>query len=160
MVYEPKKKYEWNDNFKLKVDANVVGGVCEHLEEKDGSVTAQSFLDFSKSKDSPTHDLFEWDDAVAGNYYRLFQSRRTIGNLRVGVKDKDKEEIQGRAYVNVVEKDTAKYENICSVVSSKEKTQIVLKHIRDELHSFVVRNKNVEGFISVMEEELRLLKQE
>lgn len=160
MVYEPKKKYEWNDNFKLKVDANVVGGVCEHLEEKDGSVTAQSFLDFSKSEDSPTHDLFEWDDAVAGNYYRLFQSRRTIGNLRVVVKDKEKEEIQVRAYVNVVEKDTAKYENICSVVSSKEKTQIVLKHIRDELHSFVVRNKNVEGFISVMEEELRLLKQE
>ena len=61
MVYE--KKYSWRAG--KSVSAQVAGEVMEMIEKRDGELTKEAFLEESRPEDSPTHGLFEWDDAVA-----------------------------------------------------------------------------------------------
>ena len=78
------KKYSYSFG-SFSVSADVVGRVIEEIEEKDGSVTKESFLNASRPIESPTHDLFEWDDAIAAEKFRLRQSRRVIDHICVEV---------------------------------------------------------------------------
>ena len=159
MVYQPKKKYEWS-TFKRSVDANVVGGVMEMLEERDGSATAESFLEVSRPEDSETHSLFEWDDSVAAEKYRLDQSRRTINDLRVVYVTSEKEEVKVTAFINTSEKnDKANYENVVQALSNEGKKEVILNRLRGELNAFVVRNQHIEELADLLEEQVIKLKQ-
>lgn len=48
------------------------------LYERDGKLTAESVLDSARSKRSPLHTRFEWNDTVAAHEYRLEQARQMI----------------------------------------------------------------------------------
>lgn len=153
MVFQPKRKYEWSDSFKMAADPNVVGGVLEHLEESDGGVTAERFLDISRPEDSPTHSCFEWNDSVAAERYRMHQSRCTINALRVVYADKNGEDQQISAFVNVsAPEEKTTYENVWAALSDKEKKENVLNRIRNELDSFVIRNQHIEELADMLVE--------
>ena len=159
MVYQPKKKYEWS-TYNRSVDANVVGGVMEMLEERDGSASAETFLEASRPEESETHSLFEWDDSVAAEKYRLDQSRRTINDLRVVYVTPQKKEVKVSAFVNVNEKlDRASYESITHALSDEGKREIILNRLRGELDAFVTRNQHIEELADLLEEQAVKLKQ-
>lgn len=159
MVYQPKKKYEWS-TYNRSVDANVVGGVMEMLEERDGSATAESFLEASRPEGSETHSLFEWDDSVAAEKYRLDQSRRTINDLRVVYVTPQKKEVKVSAFVNVNEKlGRANYESITQALLDEGKKEIILNRLRGELEAFVIRNQHIEELADLLEEQAVKLKQ-
>ena len=156
MVYKPKKKYSWNYNFGAKVSADVVGATFEKLEEEQGQVNGENFLEASRPVDSATHNLFEWDDSVAAEKFRLSQSRQyiraltvTIVNIpqtiqRQGVKittDSGKAKpmpITTRAYVDTAPGRTTKgaYINIETALSDEDKRKVVLEHAYAELQMF------------------------
>lgn len=76
------KRYMWRDGFSYgKEKAQIVGEVIESIEERDGHVTTVSFLEESRPEESPTHDMFEWDDSVAAEKYRLRQSAKILGQI-------------------------------------------------------------------------------
>jgi len=77
-------------------------------------LTADSLLEEAKKKQSPLHELFEWDDNVASNLYRLQQARVIINdvkviiegnlypaieNVRVSIEGIDGQKIQERIYI-------------------------------------------------------------
>lgn len=153
MVYQPKRKYEWWDGYKRSVDANVVGGVVEQLEEKEGQVTRESFLEASRPDDAPTHALFEWDDSVAAERYRLDQSRHIINALRVVYVNNEKEEVKVSAFVQTSPTGASTvYENIHDALKDEGKREIVLNRIRGELDAFINRNRNIEELADILEE--------
>ena len=76
MVFELKKNYSWSYGG-FGVDANTVGKTLEQIEADTGSVTKEKLLDASRAEDSPTHALFEWNNEIAGEKYRLEQARST-----------------------------------------------------------------------------------
>ena len=94
MVFKPKRNYEWNPDtgYHPSIDANIVGGVIEQLEEQNGGVTADAFLEASRPENSPTHSVFEWNDGIAAENWRKQQSRTTINALRVVYIDRQGEE--------------------------------------------------------------------
>lgn len=50
--------------------------------ERNGRLTPQRVVEAAKSKKSPLHEFFEWNDVVAAEAYRLDQARaliRTVG---------------------------------------------------------------------------------
>lgn len=153
MVYKPKRSYEWNNNgFVPSLDANIVGGVCEHIEETEGGVTKHNFLEFSTPEDSPTHCLFEWDDGIAAHKYRLRQSTSIISCLRITYINKRKEEAKVNAFINVSRPEkTSVYESIESALSDDVKRSIVLARIQGELDAFVARNSTVEELADILE---------
>ena len=131
MVY----KYEWK--LKQSVDANVVGKEFERLEEQNGTLTAVDVLDSAKSEDSPLHELFEWDDTVAANKYRLSQASFYI---RILVKTEVQEEQPKsfRAYVNINPnpQSAGTFENTVTALSKEDTRRIVLNNALKELVSF------------------------
>lgn len=152
MVYQ--KRYTWN-NVNRSVPADVVGRTLERLEAENGYVDRKLFLDASRPEDSATHALFEWDDAVAAERYRLGQSRNIINDLAVVVVECEKddvqysiaiepnvaEEIAGQqlaAYVNCGDSRQSKvrYTNTLRAMSSVEGRLNVLRHAIAELRMF------------------------
>lgn len=152
MVFQPKRKYEWS-TFNRSIDANVVGGVMEMLEERDGSATKESFLEASRPEDSQTHSLFEWDDKVAAEAYRLKQSGAIINDLRVVYVTPKKEEVKVTAFVNVNSgKEKGNYENIAQALADEGKKEIILNRLRGELDAFIARNQHIEELADLLVE--------
>lgn len=151
MVYQPKRQYEWWDGYTRKVDANVVGGVVEQLESEHGTATKEDFLDVSRPENSPTHCLFEWDDSIAAEQYRLDQSRKIITNLRVVYLNTKNEETKVPAFINTAPpKEKCVYESIETALKHENKREIILNRLRGELDAFINRNKHIEELADIL----------
>lgn len=79
------KKYSYREGFSYKTPAQTVGGVLESIEASGQKITSESFLDASRPEESPTHEMFEWDDSIAAEKYRLQQSHRIINQIEVTI---------------------------------------------------------------------------
>jgi hypothetical protein len=72
----------------MQVPADVAAAELERIKEAhDGSLTPQQVVDESRPKRAPLHKAFEWDDAVAGELWRVDQARRIISGVRVVEED-------------------------------------------------------------------------
>lgn len=67
-------------------DAAMIGPVLRSLSEQ-GGVTARDVLDTARSKNSPLHSYFLWDDKVAADEFRLEQARRMMRSIRIRYVD-------------------------------------------------------------------------
>lgn len=140
MVY----KYEWK-YLERNVSAQIVGEHIQALEQRDSVVTPESFLDSARAEKSPIHPLFEWDDSVAAEHYRIQQSRKILTSIvKVVVppeegktieKDNQKRQV---AFVNVTEGVAKRGEYITTekALSQPETRQIVLNNALRELLAF------------------------
>ena len=55
--------------------------------KRDGQLTASGILKEAEKATSPLHGLFEWDDNVAANEYRLTQARQVIKRVNVTIEE-------------------------------------------------------------------------
>lgn len=60
------------------VEIDVIVDTIESVIERDGICHPSQLVEASRSEDSPTHTLFEWDDAKAAEAHRVEQARRVI----------------------------------------------------------------------------------
>lgn len=151
MVYE--KKYSWRAGHG-QVSPETAGKVLEAIEERDGAVTAESFLNESRPEDSPTHGCFEWNDSIAAEKYRLHQSQRAILDLVVEIKTED-EKIKKPAFVNVNSGGVASYNNVIYAFSVEESKNNVLANAFRELEAFKKKYSSLtemEGVIEAIEQ--------
>lgn len=129
------KKYSWRAGYSYRTPAETVGKVLENIEKRDGLVTAKSFLDESRSPESPTHTMFEWDNQIAAEKYRLHQSTCIINQIRITFDD----DICAPAFVNVSPIGTAKrgeFKNIRVAMQDEIARYNILKNALSELKSF------------------------
>lgn len=94
MVYE----YTWSGP-QYAVSAEKVAEHLHKLEKENGSVTREDFLESARSEDSEMHKLFEWDDTVAAEKFRLRQATDIIHSIKVTVVEEEKEPVSVRAFV-------------------------------------------------------------
>lgn len=149
MVGISRKRYSYVIN-KYKVSADVVGKTMEEIEAKEGAVTSKNFLEASRPEDSPTHAIFEWDDSVAAEKYRLAQSSECIRNIRIEIEEVPTQEVQlklklsdaddepqkpnkctARAFVNTTESvgtRPGRYESFAKVMSDKDKRFVAINN--------------------------------
>ena len=153
MVYKPKRQYSWLVPT-TKVSAEVAGAVMEQIEETQGVLTKENFLEASRAEDSPTHKLFEWDNDKAAEKYRLTQSGRYIANMRVTIETEEREAVDTsvrleerkedekpntvRAFMSISKDrtDRAVYINHEKAMSDKKLRATVLEHAAQELEMF------------------------
>lgn len=55
-----------------------------------GSLTPDLVVKDAEDSSSPLHDLFEWDDSIAGHKYRIEQARQVITSVRVVITTEHK----------------------------------------------------------------------
>lgn len=124
-----KKEYSWTISGFFKVDANEVG---KELEKLGDDLTPDNVLEVAKDESNVMHNMFEWDDTVAGQKYRLWQARNIISNIRVNVISDDSEKRKIRAFVTT-KKETV-FEPIEKVVKNTDRYAILLNNAYRELN--------------------------
>jgi len=78
-----KLKYKVTEKFTEEV-------ISEILEIKDKKgLTASTLLESAKKKKSKLYDMFEWEDSIAGEKWRLHQARLLINEVKIIVEDKE-----------------------------------------------------------------------
>jgi hypothetical protein len=133
-----KRGYEYGA-VQYRVPADVVGGVLEEIEARDGAVTKEAFLEESRPEDAPTHRMFEWDDAKAAEKYRLVQSKNIINNLKVVIQKNDEEPMALKAFVNVSsgsQFSSGRYIRVEAAIADDRSRGVMFRNALAELGSF------------------------
>lgn len=71
------------------------------IVQRDGVLTPEAVLEAARPKTSPLHALFEWDNKVAGEQFRLYQAATLIRRCKVTVETAPETTARVRAYTNV-----------------------------------------------------------
>ena len=66
-------QYKFIAGFKQE-DAQTVGELCAMLEQSNDGLSPRTLLEASRDESSPIHHMFEWDDRIAGEQWRLEQA--------------------------------------------------------------------------------------
>ena len=54
-------------------------------DQNGGKLTPELVVQSARSKNSPLHDYFDWDDKVAGVHWRIQQARELIRSIRIEI---------------------------------------------------------------------------
>lgn len=156
------KKYSYRSGYAYKVPAQTVGKALESIEEKEGKVTSASFLEYSRPETSDTHSMFEWNDSIAAEKYRLRQSAAIIGQIEVEIQyidtSQEASEIQITpvpAFVNVAGKSTrasATFVNVVTAVDNKDMWKQVVQNAVAELNAFKRKYSRFKEFEKIIKD--------
>lgn len=64
--------------------------LAEIAGRNNGSLTPDLVVKDAEDSSSPLHELFEWDDGIAGHKYRIEQARQVITSVRVVITTEHK----------------------------------------------------------------------
>lgn len=133
MVY----KYEWGI-YRFPVSAEVVGKRCEELEKENVTLSKEALLDSARDEDDELHPLFEWNDGIAAEKYRLHQAGQVLSSLKITViQDQEEEPKQVKAFVQVTrDAHRAVYMNTQTALKRVDTREAVLKIALQELAAF------------------------
>lgn len=74
----------WRPTSKISLDPEIVFDELNKITEKNGgSLLPEAVVKSAKSSRSPLHSVFQWDDDVAANLYRVDQARHLIRSIEV-----------------------------------------------------------------------------
>ena len=113
-------------------------------------MTADLVVSAAKSKRSPLHNAFEWDDSAAAHEYRLSQARHLIRHVVVTM-EVGGEERNVRAFValNAPEEKGRDYQAISVVLGDKELRQQALDRALGDMEAFERRYNEFEELFEV-----------
>jgi Cu/Ag efflux pump CusA len=131
--------YQWKTR-EYKVDAQAAG---EELERISGvhSLTPETIVNESTPKESPLHEIFEWNNEKAGHEWRKQQARVMIGNL-VTVQIEEQEVEPVRAFINVAGEEN-EYAPIEVVVRNQELYDRYVMQALRELESYKKKYRDI-----------------
>lgn len=70
-----------------KISEPVIAEI-EHIRTESG-LTPRNIVETARSSDNPLHGLFEWDDSIAGEKYRLYQARVLVNQVEVVIEGEE-----------------------------------------------------------------------
>jgi hypothetical protein len=123
----------------VAASAQKVGERLQELEKAQGGrpITPQVVVDDARSKRSPLHECFEWDDSIAAEQHRLSQARHVMSHIRVVQADSTEPR---HLFVNVTPVDVERgYMSVSKVLSDAELFAQVLDRAERDLESFAKR---------------------
>ncbi len=97
-------EYRWKLSGRMyPIPAQLVGEAIEDISKKHDGVTPQLLVDESREETAPMHPLFEWDNTIAAENYRIVQGREVLRSIVVVRISEDPTESGEtiRAFVNV-----------------------------------------------------------
>lgn len=119
------QRYAFRSGNRYSVGADVAGVELARIQQAYGAVTPATVVDEARPEEAPLHPVFEWDDSVAAEHYRVWQARRLIKSVEVIVEDDKREPV----YVHVpkrVESDAGGYQPVSVVVNRPDMYALAL----------------------------------
>lgn len=123
-----------------KANAQVIGDTLAKIgKANDGKLTPKAVLEAARSKTSPLHKHFEWDDSVAAERYRLDQAREIIGIIRVV----DAKAGERPAYISIASDEGTSYRTVQDVASSADLQMAILRQCDRDLEAITRRYRQL-----------------
>ena len=110
------------------LDPQIVGEELERIRSRSGKLLPHEVVKESKPKRAPLHKAFEWDDAIAGNKYRVFQARNLIRSVRVV-----REEKSSPAFVHIPKPDGPYYQSTDVAVQNVDEFALAVEALAKKL---------------------------
>lgn len=129
----------------------------ERIYNTNGVLTPQGVVDDARPEGSALHSRFEWDDATAGEKYRLDQARHLIRSVRVTVQARpDADPVQVRAFHNVAVSDDGphEYQPLRVLMDDPGSAERALRRARDEWLQLRRKYADLAGFLSMVEADI------
>jgi hypothetical protein len=129
------------------------------IEERDGILYPQAVVDFARDPETHLHNKFEWDDAKAGEGYRIWQARQLISVQVLFLNDKDGKEKQSPAFVSLTTDRALKggYRSMVTVLSDNDMRVKMLRDARRELGTFRKKYQDLVELADVFQEIEKIL---
>lgn len=148
--------YRWKTVSGIKADAQRAGEQFETLEKTVG-LTAQTVLDANREENTPLHDEFEWNDAVAAELHRLEQARLLIRMICVS-PEKQEQNTNVRAFFKV--SDANGYESLNVIIKDEDKYSKLLAQAISEFKAFENKYHSLTELVPLFETFKRIKKEE
>ncbi len=137
------------------VSAEDAGRTIEAIAARNGGQAKPEMLvDVARRVSHPLHHYFEWDDATAGEHYRVMQARALIRSVVIHVSNEPTRVI--RAFVSV--NPGKGYELIGDVMSDVDKRAKLLSRALIELDQMQARYSDLRELAKVWEAAARVKK--
>lgn len=117
---------KWRVNGIFKADAQKV-----YEEIGDSEISAEELLERARQDDTELHKCFEWDDAVAGEKYRLQQARQVLNSLVFIPVEETEQPVRIFSYTQ-----ETKYKPTIQMVVNIDEYQSLLAQAKRELDAF------------------------
>lgn len=142
----------------FRVPAQVAGERLAQLSAGREVVSPKEVVDDARPEDADLHPVFEWDDAEAGEKYRITQAQQLIRSIRVvAPAEEGKPPEHKRVYVNVTVGIERGYAPLVRVMSDGELRDQVLVACRAEMKAWRTRYAELHEFAALFTEVDRVL---
>lgn len=133
--------YQWKQGARVpaSADAQKVGEELERIRVKhNGRLEPEWVVHNAKSPRNPLHDLFEWDDTVAAQNFRVDQARSVIRSVDVVVEEAPQMK-PTRAFVSVVQERDRSYTSVQHAMSDDDLRKQLIAQAYAELEAWQKR---------------------
>jgi hypothetical protein len=143
--------YEFAENSRFQpgavLQAKDVGSRLEELRKKfKGELTPKDVVDDARSKRSPLHSFFEWNDSGAAEAFRLTQARGLIRSVVAIYTHTDKPATRLRAFVHIPEPGAPHYRELSDAMSKTATRTLILQRAWRELTAWRQRYQDLKDF--------------
>lgn len=117
------------------------------IKTERGMLTPAVVVEEARPDDHPLHGRFEWDDTVAGEYWRRVQAHELIRSVRVMFRNKKDEPISTR-YFHAIPSESAQpvYEDLDTIIADPIVSEIVLRDMHRQWQALKRRFERFEEF--------------
>lgn len=128
---------------------NILNRSLLEIRRQAGALTPKAVVDAARPEDHPLHSQFEWDDAVAGEAYRISQAGELIRSVKLRYTDKDGTISTTRSWVSISRADTPsrEYVPVAEAVENPILVELMLRDAEREWRQLYSRYKALEGFL-------------
>jgi len=151
-VVEASTKYGWKEGCNLtRHDPQVIGEQLEKLANA-GRLIPREVVKLARSKKSPFHSIFEWNNTIAARKYRETQASYIIRSVAITSVSGEDFGNKVRAFITLKSTRTAQpYETTVSVMFREDKRDRLLSMAMKELQDWRDRYFNFEEFAEIFE---------
>lgn len=143
---------ETKGNRLSRADAQSVVSVMDTLGRDGRPVTPRALLEASRAGDSPTHHLFEWNDALAAEAHRLTWAAVLIRDVQVVIRRDPRDEPRTvRAFVNISAELGRGYVSTMGVLSRHDQREQLLALALTELRAFKKKYEELHELAEIFE---------
>lgn len=148
-------RYVFNEDEPLRIKAagkanpQIIGTALQEIATaSDGRLTPKAVVDAARSRKSPLHPHFEWDDAAAAESYRMDQARNLIRIVRV--EDDTAEDGLARAFISIASDNGTAYRSLEAVRSSIDFQVALLNRAKADLAAFQNRYRQMADICKIV----------
>lgn len=144
--------YAWK-GFNYGADPNKVGKELEKIEKRDGEITKAAVVEAARPEGNLMHNLFTWDNDVAGEKWREYQAGQIIHALVIVPEGHS--ETKGRAFLNIEygsqPGQKGRFINTVSALTNEDTKSIVLGNALNELEAFKTKYQTLDELAEIFD---------